>query len=125
MSFLDLLLSKRRKQKEVDRFFLHALADASGEYKDVLTAAFEKIKKLLHTFPGDGQELMISYEEDAPRMDLPNDDCPFCSFKTNFGWVDFTALDGRIAFVHYENLPHKIDIKHCVIEEMLFFSGTL
>ena len=67
MNFFDLLLPKRRKQKEVDRFFFHALADASGEYKDVLTAAFKKIKKLSHTNSIWGsKELMISYESDAP-----------------------------------------------------------
>ena len=49
MNFFDLLLPKRRKQKEVDLFFLHSLAAHSGEYKDVLAAAFEKIKKLSHT----------------------------------------------------------------------------
>ena len=38
MNFFDLLLPKRRKQKEVDRFFLHVLAAHSGEYKDVLAA---------------------------------------------------------------------------------------
>ena len=46
MNFFYLLLPKRRKQKEVDRFFLHTLAAHSGEYKDVLTAAFEKINNL-------------------------------------------------------------------------------
>ena len=67
MNFFDLFSSKRRKQKKVDRFFLHTLAAVSGEYKDVLAAAFEKIKKLSHTnsLLG-GKELMISYESDAP-----------------------------------------------------------
>ena len=62
MNFFDLLFPNKRKQKEVDRFFLHSLAAHSGEYKDVLTAAFEKIKKLSHTNSlWGGKELMISY----------------------------------------------------------------
>ena len=117
MNIFDLLLPKRRKQKEVDRFFLLSLAAHSGEYKDVLAAAFEKIKKIVRG----GKELMISYESDAPAMDCKNDDSPYCSMKTNYGWVDFSELDGRIAFVHYEIPPHKIDVKNCVIEETVFF----
>ena len=122
MNFFDLLLPKRRKQKEVDRFFLHVLADASGEYKDVLAAAFEKIKKLSHTnsLLG-GKELMISYESDAPAMDCPNDDCPFCSFKTNYGWIDFHVLNGKISFVNFETAPHLMDISRCVIEKVTFY----
>ena len=121
MNFFDLFSPNKRKQKEVDRFFLHTLADASGEYKDVLTAAFKKIKKLSHALPGDGKELMISYVKNVPLLDCKNDDCPFCSFKTNYGWVDFHVLNGKIAFVHYEIPPHKIDVKNCVIEEAVFF----
>ena len=122
MNFFDLLLPKRRKQKEVDLFFLHSLATHSGEYKDVLAAAFEKIKKLSHTNSlGGGKELMISYESDVPAMDCKNDDSPYCSMKTNYGWVDFSELNGKIAFVHYETPPHKIDVKNCVIEEVVFF----
>ena len=85
MNFFDLLLPRRRKQKEVDRFFLHVLAHASGEYKDVFAATFEKIKKLSHTNSlWGGKELMISYESDVPVMDCKNDDSPYCSMKTNY-----------------------------------------
>ncbi len=121
MDFFDLFSSKRRKQKKVDRFLLQILAAQSDGYKDVLTAAFGKIRKLSHALPGDGKELMISYESDVPVMDCKNDDSPYCSMKTNYGWVDFSELNGKIAFVHYETPPHKIDVKNCVIEETVFF----
>ena len=117
MNIFDLLLPKRRKQKEVDRFFLLSLAAHSGEYKDVLTAAFGKIRKL----SGDGKELMISYAKDVPLLDCPNDDCPFCSFKTNYGWIDFHVLNGKISFVNFETAPHLMDISRCVIEKVTFY----
>ena len=121
MDFFDLFSSKRRKQKKVDRFLLQMLAAQSGEYKEVLTSALGKIKRMSRAFLTDGKELMISYAEDAPRMDCKNDDSPFCSCKTNYGWVDFTVLDGKIAFVHYETPPHKINVKNWGIEEFVFY----
>ena len=122
MNFFDLLLPKRRKQKEVDRFFLHTLADASGEYKDVLAAAFEKIKKLSHTNSlWGGKELMISYLDGVPLLDCRNDDSPFGSIKTNFGWIDFDILDNRLSWVFYETPAHQIDITNCLIEEVRFY----
>ena len=117
MDFFDLFSSKRRKQKKVDRFLLQILAAQSDGYKDVLTAAFGKIRKLSH----DGKELMISYESDVPVMDCPNDDCPFCSFKTNYGWIDFHVLNGKISFVNFETAPHLMDISRCVIEKVTFY----
>ena len=95
MDIFDLFSSKRRKQKKVDRFLLQILAAQSDGYKDVLTAAFGKIRKLSHALPDDGKELMISYAKDVPLLDCPNDDCPFCSFKTNYGWIDFHVLNGK------------------------------
>ena len=85
MNFFDLFSSKRRKQKKVDRFLLQILAAQSDGYKNVLTAAFGKIRKLSHALPGDGKELMISYAKDVPLLDCPNDDCPLGSFKTISG----------------------------------------
>ena len=100
MDFFDLFSSKRRKQKNVDRFLLQMLAAQSDGYEDVLTAAFGKIRKLSHALPGDGKELMISYAKDVPLLDCPNGDSPFCSFKTNYGWIDFHVLYGKILFVN-------------------------
>ena len=85
MNFFDLLFPNKRKQKEVDRFFLQILAAQSDGYKDVLTAAFGKIRKLSHTPTCDGRELTISYAKDVPLLDCPNDDCPLGSFKTISG----------------------------------------
>ena len=79
MDFFDLFSSKRRKQKKIDRFL------QSDGYKDVLTAAFGKIRKLSHTPTCDGRELTISYAKDVPLQDCPNDDCPWGSFKTISG----------------------------------------
>ena len=118
MNFFDLLLPKRRKQKEVDRFFLHSLAAHSGEYKDVLTAAFKKIKKIVR---GGYTELMISYLDNVPLLDCCNDDSPFCSIKTNFGWIDFDILFNRVSWVFYETPAHQIDIANCIIEEIRFY----
>ena len=118
MNFFDLLFPNKRKQKEVDRFFLHSLAAHSGEYKDVLTAAFEKIKKIVR---GGHMELMISYLDDAPPLDCRNDDSPFCSIKTNFGWIDFDILDNRLSWVFYETPAHQINITNCIIEEVRFY----
>ena len=116
-----LQMGKRRKQKKVDRFLLQVLAAQSDGYKDVLTAAFGKIRKLSHALPGDGKELMISYAKDVPLLDCPNDDCPFCSFKTNYGWIDFHVLNGKISFVNFETAPHLMDISRCVIEKVTFY----
>ena len=85
MDFFDLFSSKRRKQKKIDRFLLQALTAQSDGYKDVLTAAFGKIRKLSHTPTCDGRELTISYAKDVPLLDWPNDDCPLGSFKTISG----------------------------------------
>ena len=51
MDFFDLFSSKRRKQKKVDRFLLQILAAQSDGYKDVLTAAFGKIRNYPTHFP--------------------------------------------------------------------------
>ena len=118
MSFFDLLFPNKRKQKEVDLFFLHSLAAHSGEYKDVLTAAFEKIKKIVR---GGHMELMISYLDDVPLLDCCNDDSPFGSIKTNFGWIDFDILDNRLSWVFYETPAYQIDITNCLIEEVRFY----
>ena len=121
MSFFDLFSRKRRRQKKVGRFLLQMLADQSSEYKDALYAAFEKIRKLSHALFGDGRELMISYTKDASLLDCQNDDCPLGSLKTNYGWVDFHILNGKIAFVNFETAPHQIDIDRCVIEKAIFY----
>ena len=118
MVFFDLFSSKRRKQKKVDRFLLQILAAHSGEYKDVLTAAFEKIKKIVR---GGHMELMISYLDGVPLLDCRNDDSPFGSIKTNFGWIDFDILDNRLSWVFYETPAHQIDITNCLIEEVRFY----
>ena len=84
----------------------------------MLTAAFKKIKKIVR---GGYTELMLSYLDDVPPLGCRNDDSPFCSIKTNFGWIDFDILDNNLSWVFYETPAHQIDITNCIIEEIRFY----